>query len=86
MDTKTPLAGTAHALVDGDFIYLTRLCRIPIADIRAVRPSRDGRGATVVTSRGAMRVNEDYEAIARFLYGVSVGDAIVAAQGEEARE
>ena len=79
-DTTTErLAGTAHGAIDGDFVYLTMRVRIPRTDILAVKPSRDGQGATVITERGAMRVCEDYSALMFHLYG-----AIVAQAGGEA--
>ena len=53
---------------DAPFIFLTRRIRLPKTDIPSVRPSRDGQGATVVTSRGAMRVCEDYSSIIFYLY------------------
>ena len=68
----TNLAGTAHGATDGDFVFLTRRIRVPRADILAVKPSRDGQGATVITERGAMRVCEDYSALMYYLYGTDV--------------
>ena len=68
----TNLAGTAHGAIDGDFVYLTKRVRIPRTDILAVKPSRDGQGATVITERGAMRVCEDYSALMYHLYGTDV--------------
>lgn len=64
------LPGTAHGKIEGDFVFLTRRLRIPRGDIVAVKPSRDGEGATIITERGAMRVCEDYSALMYFLYGI----------------
>ena len=66
---KRAIPGTAHGAVDEAFVYLTKCVRLPRAAIVAVRPTRDGKGANVVTDRGAMRVVEDYEDIVRILYG-----------------
>ena len=63
------IPGTAHGAVDEAFIYLTKRVRVPRENVVAVRPTRDGQGANVVTDRGAMRVVEDYEDIVRILYG-----------------
>ena len=70
--TKQILAGTAHGAIDGDYVYLTKRVRIPRADILAVKPTRDGNGAIVVTARGAMRVCEDYSALMYHLYGLDI--------------
>ena len=64
------LPGTAHGKIDGEYIYLTRRIRLTRHDIEAVQPSRDGEGSTIITSRGAMRVCEDYSALMWHLYGV----------------
>jgi hypothetical protein len=66
------LPGTAHGKIEGDFVFLTKRVRIPRGDILAVKPSRDGEGATVITERGAMRVCEDYSALMYHLYGADV--------------
>ena len=67
------LPGTAHGKIEGDFVFLTKRVRIPRGDILAVKPSRDGEGATVITKRCAvMRVCEDYSALMFHLYGVDV--------------
>ena len=66
------LPGTAHGKIEGDFVFLTKRVRIPRGDILAVKPSRDGEGATVITGRGAMRVCEDYSALMFHLYGADV--------------
>ena len=67
------LAGTAHGAIDGDgFVFLTKRVRIPRTDIIAVKPSRDGKGATVITNRGAMRVCEDFAALVYHLYGTDI--------------
>lgn len=63
------IPGTAHGAVDEAFIYLTKRVRVPRENVVAVRPTRDGKGATVITERGAMRVVEDYADIVRILYG-----------------
>ena len=68
----TTLPGTAHGKIDGDFVFLTKRVRIPRGDILAVKPSRDGEGATVITERGATHVCEDYSALMYHLYGVEV--------------
>ena len=70
-NTKRP-AGTAHGAIDDDFIYLTKRIHLPRASILAVKPTRDGDGATIVTDRGATRVCEDYSALMYHLYGVDV--------------
>ena len=80
------LPGTAHGKIEDGFIFLTRRVRIPRGEILAVKPSRDGEGATVVTERGAMRVCEDYSALMYHLYGVDVqtkGSHIGANVGDE---
>ena len=66
------LPGTAHGKIEGDFVFLTKRVRIPRGDILAVKPSRDGEGATVITERGATHVCEDYSALMHHLYGVDV--------------
>ena len=66
------LHGTAHGAIDGEYVFLTKRVRIPRTDILAVKPSRDGQGATVITERGAMRVCEDYSALMYHLYGADV--------------
>ena len=72
-DTSTKrLAGTAHGEASDDFVFLTRRVRIPRADILAVQPSRDLKGATVITKRGAMRVCEDYSILIEYIYGMDV--------------
>lgn len=73
------IPGTAHGAVDEAFIYLTKRVRVPRENVVAVRPTRDGKGATVITERGAMRVVEDYADIVRILYGD--GDDPGGAQG-----
>lgn len=91
------IPGTAHGAVDETFIFLTRRVRIPRENVVAVRPTRDGKGATVITERGAMRVVEDYADIVRILYGdgdepgetqhfgANIGAAVEAARGGAAR-
>ena len=72
-DTSTKsLAGTANGAISDDFVFLTRRVRIPRADILAVQPSRDLKGATVITKRGEMRVCEDYSALMYHLYDTDV--------------
>ena len=66
------LPGTAHGKIEDDFVFLTKRVRISRGDILAVKPSRDGEGATVVTERGAMRVCEDYSALMYHLYDADV--------------
>lgn len=78
-----PLPGTQHEERAGDFIFLTKRVRIPKRDILDVRPPRDGRGAYIVTEKGALRVCEDYAAIMQELFpvpapqvGANVGDEL----------
>lgn len=66
------LAGTAHGAIDGEFVYLTKRVRIPREKIIDVLPSRDGKGATIITDRGATRVCEDFSALMFHLYGADV--------------
>jgi len=69
---RLPLAGTAHGAIDDEYVHLTKQIRVPRDGILAVRPTRDGNGAIVVTERGAMRVCEDYSALMYHLYGAIV--------------
>ena len=71
-NAKTRLAGTAHGAIDGEFVYLTKRVRIPREKIIDVLPSRDGKGATIITDRGATRVCEDFSALMYHLYGADV--------------
>ena len=66
------LAGTAHGAIDSEYVHLTKQIRVPKEGILAVRPTRDGNVAIVVTERGAMRVCEDYSALMYHLYGTNV--------------
>ena len=70
--TTNRIAGTADGEINSDYVFFTRRVRVPRVDILAVQPSRDGRGATVVTKRGAMRVYEDYGMIVAYLYDTDV--------------
>lgn len=59
---------TDDRIVVGAYAYLTRRIRIDTQDILAVR--RHDLGATVVTSRGAVTVLDDYDQLVAELYGI----------------
>lgn len=51
------------------YAMLTRIVRVPVDAIFAVRRSPSGAGAVVVTDRGANPVADDYDELVSALYG-----------------
>ena len=63
------IPGTTCGAIDERYLYVTKRCRVPLANILAVRPSRDGRGANLITDKGAMLICEDLQPLVAAIYG-----------------
>ena len=63
------IPGTTCGGIDERFLYVTKRCRIPLENIVGVRPARDGRGANLITDKGAMLICEDLQPLVAAIYG-----------------